>query len=248
MWCAWRSSATCTFNALAAWRYGRLGYYFPSRIRAKQVRPNKPNPARRLKFNNAKNMTTTKEKIIKTIEELHRDTTALRAYLLASDYFTAPASSTPPPGQPPRHGCHEGGLAEHCWNVYQELLGLAIRFNISPEEQESVAVVALLHDLCKVNFYKAATRRERDAAGVWRDVPVVAVDDQLPLGHGEKSLYLASKVLRLTDDEALAIRWHMGRWGAEGAAVRDLNAAMSRCQLLRGLVLADQLATYFIEA
>jgi HD superfamily phosphohydrolase YqeK len=35
------------------------------------------------------------------------------------------------------------------------------------------------------------------------------VEDRLPMGHGEKSVYLAQKFITLTDEEALAIRWHM---------------------------------------
>jgi len=114
----------------------------------------------------------------------------LLAWLGTTDFFEAPASTR-------FHGAYPGGLVEHSLNVYYALLGQS---TIREYGGESVAVVALLHDVCKTGYY----RRERDGK--------YSVKDQLPMGHGEKSVYLVMKFMDLTDDEALAIRWHMGAY------------------------------------
>jgi len=35
------------------------------------------------------------------------------------------------------------------------------------------------------------------------------VNDQLPYGHGEKSVYIISGFMKLAREEAMAIRWHV---------------------------------------
>lgn len=114
----------------------------------------------------------------------------LLAWLGTTDFFEAPASTR-------FHGAYPGGLVEHSLNVYYALLGQS---TIREYGGESVAVVALLHDVCKTGYY----RRERDGK--------YSVKDRLPMGHGEKSVYLVMKFMDLTDEEALAIRWHMGAY------------------------------------
>lgn len=131
----------------------------------------------------------------------------LLAWLESTDFFTAPASTR-------FHLSREGGLAEHSLHVY-----LRLRELCENEEKrdpsfhpgtESIAIVGLLHDVCKADFYKVDYRNAKNAAGVWEKVPYYTVGDEFPMGHGEKSLYLVSRHLRLTDEEAMAIRWHMG--------------------------------------
>ena len=75
---------------------------------------------------------------------------------------------------------------------------------------ESIALTALLHDVCKMNFYSVDYRNAKNEQGVWEKVPYYTINDQLPYGHGEKSVYIVSGFMRLTREEAFAIRYHMG--------------------------------------
>lgn len=160
-----------------------------------------------------------------------------------SDFFTAPASAR-------YHSAYEGGLCEHSVNVYhclvdylsrprvQELYGL----EYSPE---TVAIVSLLHDLCKIGCYKQGTRNVKDASGKWQTVPTYNFDDPLPYGHGEKSVYIANGFIRLTREEAMAIRWHMGFSGPEDN--RMVGQALTKYPLAFALSTADMEASYFLE-
>lgn len=169
----------------------------------------------------------------------------LLAHLLspASDFFTAPASTR-------FHGSYEGGLVEHSINVYEclcdylsrervrELYGLEV-------SEETTAIVSLLHDICKMNFYKPGFRNVKDANGVWQKVPTYEIDDKLPYGHGEKSVYMISGFMRLTREEAFAIRYHMGFSGNE--PVGNVGSAFEMFPLAFALSTADMEATYFLE-
>ena len=159
-----------------------------------------------------------------------------------SDFFTAPASTQ-------YHGAHPGGLLEHSLNVYDCLCDYLARERVRDTygldfSEESVAIVALLHDLCKVNFYVESTRNVKEN-GVWVAKPYYTIDDQLPYGHGEKSVYIASGYMRLTRDEAFAIRYHMGFSGNEDS--RDVGNAFARFPLAVALFTADMEATFFVE-
>ena len=111
-------------------------------------------------------------------------------FLISSDFFTAPASAR-------YHSAYEGGLCEHSINVYECLVNYLDR-DVCREKyglnysEESIAIVALLHDLCKMNIYKVSYRNAKNEAGVWEKVPYYEFDDQLPYGHGEKSVYMIS--------------------------------------------------------
>ncbi len=179
-------------------------------------------------------------------ENIHREgADKLLDYLLSpsSDFFTAPASTR-------YHGAYEGGLAEHSINVYdclkdylsrervQELYGLEA-------SDETVAIIALLHDLCKMNFYKPGFRNVKDDNGVWTKVPIYEIEDTLPYGHGEKSVYIISGFMRLTREEAFAIRYHMGFSGGE--PVQNVGKAFEMFPLAFALSTADMEATYFLE-
>jgi hypothetical protein len=110
-------------------------------------------------------------------------------------------------------------------------------------DKESLVVCGILHDICKVNFYGTGTRNVKNASGQWERVPYITVDDKEPLGHGEKSVIIIHRFIPLTSDEQLAIRWHMGAW-ENIKDTRSLSQAISRCGLLRALMLADQMATF----
>jgi hypothetical protein len=124
-----------------------------------------------------------------------------------TDFFTAPASTQ-------FHGNYEGGLLEHSMNVTRFALhnfNFIVKQKPELEEfRESVILCALFHDVCKTNHYFMEKKWTKDEDNKWKDYIGYTVKDIFPLGHGEKSLYLISKYVRLTDAEAMAIRWHMG--------------------------------------
>lgn len=143
-----------------------------------------------------------------------------------TDFFTAPASTK-------HHLAYPGGLVEHSVNVFRELRKVVID---NEPTMEAVAICALLHDVCKANYY----------AG---EYPDYTVKDQMPMGHGEKSVYLVMKHMELTDDEALAIRWHMGAYDdAFRGGSRGLNEAMKLHRIVYELHAADMRATHIVEA
>ena len=161
--------------------------------------------------------------------------------LNGSDFFTAPASTR-------YHGAHEGGLVEHSLNVYDCLADMAERlkerYGIEYTD-ESIAIAGLLHDICKVNFYKTSYRNVKDETGRWQSVPYYTIEDTLPYGHGEKSAYIVSAYIRLTRDEAFAIRYHMGFSGTEdpgngGRALEMFPLAYATC-------CADMEAAFLLE-
>lgn len=132
----------------------------------------------------------------------------LLEYLKKTDFFDAPASTR-------FHLSRPGGLVEHSIHVYERLKLLCEQECLANEKfemptDETIAICGLLHDLCKVNFYGIEMRNKKNEQGVWEKVPFYVVDDQLPYGHGEKSVYIISGFMRLARDEAMAIRWHMG--------------------------------------
>ena len=160
-----------------------------------------------------------------------------------SDFFTAPASAR-------YHGAWPGGLCEHSVNVYRCLEAYLERERVKElygleYSAESIALVALLHDVCKTGCYKAGTRNVKGPDGRWQAVPTFYYEDSLPYGHGEKSVYILSGFLRLTREEAMAIRWHMGFSGTEDP--RTVGQALQKYPLAFALATADMEASYFLE-
>ena len=161
-----------------------------------------------------------------------------------SDFFTCPASAR-------YHGAHAGGLCEHSVNVYRCLADYLDRprakevygLDYSPE---TVAIAGLLHDVCKVGSYRAGTRNvKNETTGQWEKVPTYFYEDKLPYGHGEKSVYIISGFMRLSREEAMAIRWHMGFSGPEDN--RMVGQALQKYPLAFALATADMEASYFLE-
>lgn len=188
-----------------------------------------------------------KEEFIEIYQaNIHREgSEALLDYLVnKSDFFTCPASAR-------YHGSYVGGLCDHSLHVYhclvdylarervQELYGL----EVAPD---STAIVALLHDICKIGCYRTSTRNvKNEVTGKWEKVPFFQYEDPLPYGHGEKSVYVISGFMRLTRQEAMAIRWHMGFSGMEDN--RLIGQALEQYPLAFALSVADMEATYFLE-
>ena len=164
-----------------------------------------------------------------------------------TDFFDAPASTR-------YHLAEPGGLVKHSVHVFERLNALCesedwVAKGISKPQKESIAICGLLHDLCKANFYKTSTRNvKNEATGQWEKVPFYTVEDQFPYGHGEKSVFLIERFMRLKTEEAVAIRWHMGGFDD---AVRGgsfaISAAFEKYPLALLLHLADMQATYLDE-
>ena len=169
----------------------------------------------------------------------------LLEYLLspASDFFTAPASAR-------FQSSVEGGLVRHSLNVYDCLVGYLGSDHVKNDlhleySDESIAIVSLLHDLCKIGVYKKGFRNVKDDKGVWQRVDTFEFDDPMPYGHGEKSVYMITPFMKLTREEAFAIRYHMGYSSTEDA--RNVAAAFEMFPLSFALSTADSEATYFLE-
>ena len=164
----------------------------------------------------------------------------------ASDFFTAPSSTR-------FHGAYEGGLVQHSVNVYHCLVDYLNRprtkelYHMDYSE-ESVALVSLLHDICKLNFYVVDYRNAKSEKGVWEKVPYYKIEDNLPYGHGEKSVYIISSYMRLSREEAFAIRYHMGFSNASGSEqINNVGRAFEMFPLALALNVADMEASYFLE-
>ena len=166
-------------------------------------------------------------------------------YLDSVDYFTAPASTK-------FHGSYEGGLAEHSVNVLDCMLSVDKMLNevygMPKSDENSIIIVALLHDLCKINTYKEKQLWRKDDNGKWESYVGYVRDTDLPMGHGGKSLYITQKYIALTDEEALAIFWHMGPYDkSEYMTPNELGDAFSKNGLAYKLHTADMMATYVLE-
>ena len=161
----------------------------------------------------------------------------------SSDFFVAPASGK-------RHSSYEGGLCVHSLNVYNRFKNLIINEygeNYSETiSDESIAIIALLHDICKVNTFTVDYRNQK-VDGQWIQVPYYAYNNSLPYGHGEKSVYIVSGFMRLTREEAMAINWHMGGFDPRAQATSDMSEAFSRFPVAVLFHMADLQATYLDE-
>ena len=172
-------------------------------------------------------------------------------YLEKSGFFLAPASTG-------HHLSYEGGLMEHSLNVYD--MAMAIRVPIvsmKPEmeeklPEESIVIAALLHDTCKANIYKKTKKWDFGKDGNPEEQEKYTTNySEMPVGHGEKSvIMLLSLGLKLTLDEMVAIRWHMGAWDLafqSYEAKSNINEAGNRHPLLSLIQSADNMATHILE-
>lgn len=169
---------------------------------------------------------------------------ALLDYLKKSDFFTAPASSR-------FHLAEESGLVRHSLNVYfrlKELVENEAKQWAEKIGDESVAICGLLHDVCKISTYKIDYRNQKQADGSWAQVPYYTIDEALPYGHGEKSVYIINGFMRLTREEAIAINWHMGSFDERNShGGKVMAAAYEKYPLAVLTHVADLMASYLDE-
>ena len=187
-------------------------------------------------------MSDKKEEFLTLFREqvTRRGADRLLEWLLTTDFFEAPASTR-------FHAAYAGGLLEHSLNVYHVLMKK--HYDPQTDNLESCTLCALLHDLCKAGFYDVEMRNRKNEAGVWEKVPVYVVNDRFPYGHGEKSVFLIERFLKLNTEEAVAIRWHMGGFDdAAKAGSFAIAHAYERYPLAVKLHLSDLEATYLCES
>ena len=160
-------------------------------------------------------------------------------WLQTTDFFTAPASTR-------FHGACKNGLVMHSVNVYNVLKDKHFE---DGDNAESFALCGLLHDVCKANYYTESTRNvKNDKTGEWEKLPYYSVNDVFPYGHGEKSVFLIERFIRLKPAEAVAIRWHMGGFDeAVKGGSYAISDAYKEYPLAVKLHLADLEATYLLE-
>lgn len=183
-----------------------------------------------------------KQKFIEYYQaNIHREgADRLLEWLQTTDFFTAPAST--------RYHCAcPAGLVMHSINVYEVMMEK--HFDPETDSAESFALCALLHDVCKAQFYKVGSRNvKNERTGQWEKVPYYVIEDAFPYGHGEKSVFLIERFVRLKPAEATAIRWHMGGFddAARGGNF-SISVAYDKYPIAVKLHLADLEATYLRE-
>ncbi len=161
----------------------------------------------------------------------------LLSWLQNTDFFTAPASTK-------YHCACENGLVMHSVSVFNTMMEK--HFEGGVDSVESFAICALLHDVCKAEFYKISTRNvKNELTGQWEKQPFYSIEDKFPFGHGEKSVFLIERFMRLHLDEAMAIRWHMGSF--DDSQGFTLSQAYEKYPLAVKLHLADLESTYLRE-
>ena len=173
---------------------------------------------------------------------IHRDgIESLMNWLAGTDFYEAPAST--------KYHLHcKGGLCTHSCNTFDRLNALCVdeaKRNLDFHyDMESVAIIGLFHDICKTNYY-SLEMRDKKVDGKWSKLPVYEIKDRFPIGHGERSVYLLNRHIKLTDEEALSIRWHMGPWTEKD--YRTMQLAMEKFPMVVLMQTADLMATYIDE-
>ena len=183
-----------------------------------------------------------KEKFLEIYEQnIKREgSRELLEWLKTTDFFTTPASTK-------FHCACEGGLVQHSVSVYNVIMNK--HFDPEFDNRESYAICALLHDLCKAQYYKVSTRNvKNEKTGAWEKQQVNMVEDSFPYGHGEKSVFLIERFMRLKTSEAMAIRWHMGGFdeSVQGGSYA-MSLAYDKYPLAVKLHIADLESTYICE-
>ena len=195
---------------------------------------------------------TTKEEFIELLRSTHREGVEdLLEGLENMGFFTAPASAN-------HHLNTEGGLVQHSLNTCKAALMVwegmaAIKPGLEKEvERESVIIASLLHDVCKSDIYFRTVKKKKTAIGTWEDNEGYKVSyKNFPMGHGEKSvILLLCNGIALSDDEMLAIRWHMGAWGINMNSYEDqrcFDTSQKLYPLVTIIQVADKLAANIME-
>lgn len=195
--------------------------------------------------------------LLRSIDREGADIEKLISKLESSDFFVAPASTT-------YHCAFQGGLAEHSLNVYYNLMHLVKYkegFLEDCFDENSIKIVALLHDISKINTYEKTVKNKKvydpmgnqsDKMGRYDWVSEEGykkkdVNETFVYGsHEMTSEYMVSKFIPLTVAESTAILHHMGGMAFDSAK-DNIGAVYNRYPLACLLYLADMLSTYTDE-
>lgn len=184
-------------------------------------------------------MMTNKERFVSLCEGIERDgIKSMMEWLSKSDFYYAPASTK-------FHGSYAGGLLEHTLNVYDELKRLMQVYGDKVDASEdTLRIVSLFHDLCKVNFYATEKRNRKNAAGQWESYDSYLIKEKFCFGgHGSKSVFLVQNFIELTPEEAVAINCHMSSWDGN----KDVGKAYEQFPLAWLVHVADEAASFIVE-
>ena len=163
---------------------------------------------------------------------------SLMDWLESTDFYSAPASTR-------YHGCYEGGLVAHSLNVHSQLKKLCSWYGCDATN-ESIAIVSLFHDLCKVGCYKSEMRWRKDKNNQWEQYPTWKFEEDFAYGgHGSKSVFLLQSCIKLTPEEASAVNCHMGQWDA--TTYSNPTEVYCRNKLAWLLHVADEAADFLME-
>lgn len=163
--------------------------------------------------------------------------------LISDGFFMAPASTK-------HHGAYEGGLFDHSFNVARVLLVLTENNGLVWSRPESPYIIGMFHDICKQDLY----RHPVDETIYDGNAPIPIVDESkweyapnpLIRGHGDRSVMLLSQHLRLTMEEILCIRYHMGAF-VDQKEWNDYTEAVHRCPNVLWTHQADMIAAHILE-
>lgn len=173
----------------------------------------------------------------KNPEDHHAYIQSVVSWIQSTDFYTAPASTR-------FHDSFRGGLLFHTLKVYNEAMQLSTLRKFQNVELDSIALCSLVHDWCKIGLYESYLKNvKNEVTGQWEQQTAYKFKNlDHPFGHGVTSLYIALKFFKLTEEEALAIRWHMGAWYRAENESNDLQQANENYPLVHMLQFADQLS------
>ena len=187
-----------------------------------------------------------REQFIKIMKQVERPgVDELLTWLEGTDFYSAPASTR-------FHGSYPGGLVYHTLNVVYELRELVKFYEVTDIPKESIIIVALAHDFCKINVYQETMVNvppQRSKSGKWEQQLGYKKNEILKLGHGAKSLSILQNFIKLEDYEKEAIFWHMGAYDTGTlSSIHDLYTVFEKNKLAFLLHMADMVATYITES
>lgn len=160
-------------------------------------------------------------------------------WLRTTDFYTCPASTN-------YHDNFVGGLVLHTVKVAIKCMELCKIPTFGTKVDFAKAIRAcLVHDWCKIGLYESFNRNVKDeATDSWDTVASYKYkkNRSVCLGHGASSMFIASKFFKLSYEEALAIRWHMGEYNVADSEMPEFSQACRQYPMVYLLQFADRLS------
>ena len=144
-------------------------------------------------------------------------------------FFTAPASTK-------YHGAYAGGLFDHSLAVTESLVELTEKLGLTWERPESPYIVGMYHDLCKCDNYVLDIETDK-----YKYNPEIIIP-----GHGDKSVIMIQKFIKLTDEEIASIRWHMGAYETDTKMWEYYGRAIEKYPNVLYTHMADMIASKIV--